>query len=217
MKIHAKQTPPEWQESPLFYAGCFPEEVEVFGNNSFNRHTSDTFDNLPRILDDIAEEYDYLQRGLKQFTDFQTILEAFTGRDNYTRAQRKQWADILKRWTETDDENGVFCDSLRLITGKEYKTAIIRGSVQSEWQYIIYPAEYSREWLDGFEREYFNTGTEWEVSEDPDDRDDTFIIYCVTDDPRAEIAKTCNTTPDNVILFEFDGWNRAPKYKEVKQ
>lgn len=214
MKITAYQIPPEYQVSPLIQFDEIPEGVELLGNRNYTERTSDLFRNLPRIIEDIADELEYLREGRKPHEDFALILEAYTGRADYTRAERKQWIDVVKRWEETDEETGVFLDALRLITRKEYKSAVLRGSCQGDWQRIIYPAEYSAEWLRAFEVEYFDLGTEWKVQEGDDDPG--FTMYCTTDDPRAEIAETVNATPGDVILYEFDGWIRTPKYKAVE-
>lgn len=214
MKIHAYQRPPEYQESPLFWDDSSFEGLELYGNRQYIERTSDQFRNIPGMLDDISEELDDLQRGQKHYTDFSTILEAYTGRDNYTRSDRKKWVEIVKRWTETDEETRVFLDVLQLLNGKKYAFSILRGCCQSDWQYIIYPAEYGKEWLNAFETEYFNLGTEWIVKEDDDSK---FSIYCTTDNPRAEIADATGADPGNVVLFEFDGWDRTPRYREVKQ
>lgn len=212
MKIHAYQRPPEYQESPLFWDDSSFEGVELYGNRRFTERTSDLFHNIPLILDDIAEELRYLQEGRKLYTDFSTILEALTGRDDYTRPERKKWVEIVKRWTETDEESKVFLDALDLITGKEHAQATLRGCCQGDWQYIIYPAEYGENWLRSFEIQYFNLGTEWTVKEDDENE---FSIYCTTDDPRAEIAEATGATPGDIILYEFDGWTHTPRYREA--
>ena len=213
MKIQAYQCPPEYQESPLFGNETAFDCVELYGNTRLNERTSDQFRNIPGMLDEIAEELFYLMQGQKQYTDFATILEAYTGRADYTRADRKKWVDILRRWTETDEEITVFLDVLRLLNGKEYAHSTLWGSCQGDWQNIIYPAEYGAEWLRAFEVEYFNLGTEWTVKEDDETE---FSIYCTTDDPRAEIADATGADPNDVILYSFDGWERTPKYKDVR-
>lgn len=212
MKIKAYQIPPERQCSPLIQYDEIPEEIEIFGNICYQERTSDTWRNIPALLDDIADEFYDLQRGEKPYTDFATILEAYTGRDSYTRAERKKWVEILHRWTDTDEETTVFIDVLQLIRNRKYTRATLRGCAQGEWQEILYPAEYGAEWLKSFETEYFNLGTEWIVHED----DEQFSIYCTTDNPRAEIAEATNATSGDVILYEFDGWTRTPKYREVQ-
>jgi hypothetical protein len=218
MKIYAKQTPPEYTDSPLNRHDDIEENIFIFGNDRFMSHTSEFFDSIPRMLETIADELEYLQRGKSSYNSFIEILNDYApprGRDEYTRSERKrEWIDIIKRWTETDEENTVFCDVLELVTRQAFNCSTIRGSVQGEWQYIIYPREYSREWLRAFEAEYFNTGTEWSIKEG--DGGDEYFVYCTTYDPRAEIAQITNTTPENVILYEFDGWEKTPKYKEAR-
>lgn len=216
MKIYAKQVPPEWQNSPLYTEEDFPEDVEIFGNHRLYSHVSQQFNNIPSLLDDLTDEIDYLQAGKNHFRDLQTILEAYTGRDNYTRQERKKWLDIVKRWTDTDEEITVFCDVLDLLRGKPHKIATIRGCCQSEWQRIIYPAEYGREWLEEFEAEYFNTGTEWQIYENGLDGD-YYTAYDTKNSPREFIAEITGSQPENIVLFEFDGWERTPKYKAVAE
>lgn len=39
-----------------------------------------------------------------------------------------------------------------------------------------------------------------------------YSLYCY-DDPRREIALTAGAAPENVVLWEFDGWTQTPRYK----
>lgn len=215
MKIIAKQIAPEYQNSPLIQFDEFPENVFVFGNSHYNEHATDVFRNIPYLLDELSEELEYLRKGYKPHSDLSVILEAFTGKHDYTRAERLQWVEILDKWINTDDENALFCDVLKLLTGDDYTSATIKGCCQGDWQHVIYPAEYGREWLKSFEIEYFNLGSEWMIGEDDDAPD--YAIYCTTDNPRQEIADVTGAKPDDVILYAFDGWTRVPKYKEVQQ
>lgn len=107
--------------------------------------------------------------------------------------------------------------ALHLMTGKRYEKCTIRGFCQGEWQDVYFPlADYNRNDIDILEIEYFNLGSEWNITteEDPDG----YYKYCYkygADAIRAEIASAEGTTPENVVLLEFDGWSRAPKYREV--
>lgn len=216
MKIIAKQVPPEWQESPLNRFDEFPEDVFVFGNRHYLDHTTDFFNNIPRTLEDIADELEYLREGKNHFGDFSVILEAYTGKHDYTRNERLKWIELIEKWESSDEEGTIFADVLALLLGKPFNFGTIRGCSQGDWQYIIYPAEYGREWLESFEAEYFNTGAEWDVYEEGDE-DDHYSVYCTSYDPRREIASIANTTPDKVILYAFDGWDLSPRYKEVRE
>lgn len=213
--IIAKQVPPEWQESPLNRFDEFPEDVYVFGNRHYIDHTTEILNNIPRLLEDLADELKTLKRGGYWATDFAQILRDNLQGAEFTRADRLKWIELIEKWESTDEETTIFADVLGLLLGKPFEFGTIRGCSQSEWQHVIYPAKYGRDWLDSFEAEYFNTGTEWDVYEEGDE-DDSYSIYCTSYDPRREIASIANTTPDNVILYAFDGWELTPKYKEVQ-
>ncbi len=213
MKIYAKQTPPEWQQSPLYCDEDFPENVEVFGNNRLTAHTSQQFNNIPSLLEDLADEIDDLRAGRKRYTDLGVILEAYTGKHDYTRQERKKWLEVIKRWTETDEEATVFRDVLALLRGKPHKLVTLRGSCQGDWQYCIYPAdEYGAEWVNSFEAEYFNTGTEWSIYENGLDGE-CYGAYDTKNSPREFIAEITGADPADIILLEFDGWTHTPKYR----
>lgn len=217
MKIYAKQVPPEYQESPLFYDELWPENVFVFGNKWLTDHAG-RLEDIKRALEDISDVcngYGYTNN----------LLDVIPGRDDgreYTRPERLQLVRLVKNYTEysnnSDDENGILCDVLELITGRRYDYTTIRGCCQGDWQEIIYPAEYGREWLSDFETEYFNTGAEWRISENDPESDDNYYMYTHAwsdDDIRAEIAAAAGVDPSDVILYTFTGWSETPEYMEV--
>ena len=108
--------------------------------------------------------------------------------------------------------------ALQLTTGKKYAVKILRGNSQSDWIECYYPAdEYTNKELDILESEYFNLGTEWiihdgDTAPNGPDEIEGYSLYCY-DDPRREIALCADTTPENVVLWEFDGWTHTPRYK----
>lgn len=115
---------------------------------------------------------------------------------------------------DNGDEKPLLCEGLELLTGRKYRYRTIHGCSQGDWQEIIYPAEYGRNWFDAFETEYFNTGTEWTV--DPDG--DCFSVYVISwsdDGIRREIADACGCNADDVVLLRFIGWRKTPEYEEV--
>lgn len=219
MKIYAKQVPPEYQESPLIHFDEIPENVFVFGNKDYQHRAEKLFkliDAANEALDawdDFSLKKPYYNSWKEALND---LLPPDEKRGEYTREERKKIIPALLiklDRSNTSEENALYCELLQLITGDKFDHAVIRGCSQGDWQNIIYPAEYGREWVKTFETEYFNLGSEWEVKEDEDDPG--YYIYCTTDDPRREIADMANTSPDNVILYAFDGWTRTPKYREV--
>lgn len=211
MKIYAKQIPPEFQESPLFHGDEFwPENVYVFGNRHFNSH-SGRLEDIKRALEDI---YDVCQ-GWSHYSNLADVMPARDDGREYTRAERLTFARLAKNYFEyrnsSSDENEILRDVLELITGQKYKNTTIRGCCQGDWQDIIYPAEYGRDWLECFETEYFNTGAEWIIDED-------WSVYThvwSSDGIREEIANAAGVDPADVVLLEFTGWSRSPEYREV--
>ena len=51
MKVYAKQIAPEYQESPLFIDGCFPNNIAVCGNRDFNTHKPEIFEKVQTVLE----------------------------------------------------------------------------------------------------------------------------------------------------------------------
>ena len=113
------------------------------------------------------------------------------------------------------DEEKRILRALHLVTGKRFKTRIIRGCSQSDWQQIYYPVDmYDNATLDILETDYFNTGTEWII--DPDG--DAFSVYCYGWNPdqiRGEIADATGCNAQDVILYEFSGYTKTAQYQEV--
>ena len=227
-KLYARQVPPEHQESPLFLFGEWPENVYVFGNHHFNAHDEE-LQKIRNGLQEAAGEFDSLQLGHGWYENWMDILEDYLppreSRGPYTREERKIWIDLCDQYCEarSADENDILCDALELITGQKWENGVLRGCSQGDWQEIIYPAEYGRKWLDHFETEYFNTGTEWiihEEEEKPENPEDISgcSVYCYGWNPdmiRAELAEHSGITPEHITLYSFGGWSRAAEYEEV--
>ena len=215
MKIYAKQVPPEYQESPLFMEE-WPENVFVFGNRHFQDHAG-RLEDIRRGLEDISD----VCNGYGCTNNLHAAIWYEMPRDSgapYTRAERLELVKLAKNYTEysnsSSDENEIFCAVLELITGQKYEYATIRGCCQGDWQEIIYPAAYGREWLQCFEMEYFNTGTEWSVNVDGCNVS-VYTYSWKDDETRAEIAAAVGVDPGDVILYSFTGWSRTPEYMEV--
>lgn len=224
MTIYAKQVPAEYQESPL-YMGEWPENVFVFGNKDYNEH-AEKIREIENALENIADGIENARSGCgwSKGINAAALIWYEMPRDNgraYTRAERLKIIDLAFTYTYTRDfsiARAAVCDALQLITGREYDAAQIRGCCQGEWNNIIYPAEYGREWLNNFEIEYFNMGAEWRINEDSPDSDDNYYIYTHAwndDGIRAEIADAAGVDPADVVLYVFDGYEHTPKYKEV--
>ena len=228
MKIYARQVAPEYQESPLFYEGSWPEKVYVFGNRRYNQH-DEYLQTVRNGLAEAADALDALHIGHGWYDSWIDVLEdlltPWENRGEYTRAERLIWIDLCVQYCEARDadENDILCDALELISGEKWANGTIRGCCQGDWQEIIYPAEYGREWLRDFETEYFNTGTEWIIHDEdfiPEDPSEIsgYSVYCLgwnNDSIRAEIAEYSGARAEDVILYAFGGWKRSAAYEEV--
>lgn len=223
MKIYAKQVPPEYQETP-FYMDEQPENVYIFGNRHFRGLNADTIENIENNMYDAADELKRLMRGefapgeyslIEILNDF---LQAENGRE-YSRADRLKWRALLLAFdAEAITLDDALTAALELMSGKEYKFSQICGCCQGDWNNIIYPAEYGREWLNNFEVEYFNTGAEWRIAEGDPDGDDGYYFYSHAwsdDGIRAEIATAAGVDPSDVVLYAFDTWSQTGVYREV--
>lgn len=224
MKIYAKQIPPEYQNSPLYFCDEWPENVYIFGNKHYRDHGAEYIENIKNSMYDAADELKQLMRGRRGYYDtFAEIITDIlpapkTGRE-YSRAERLQWRALLLYFDAgaiTDDD--AITAALELITGDEYDAATIRGCCQGDWNYIIYPTKYGREWMENFEIEYFNTGAEWRINEGTPDGDDEYYFYSHAwnnDGIRAEIAAAAGADPADVVLYVFDHYEKTPVFMEA--
>ena len=223
MKIYAKQVAPEYQESPL-YMEEWPKNVYVFENRYYKDHGGEFIENLKNSMYDAADELKRLLRGefapgeysLKEILN--DFLQAENGRE-YSRADRLTWRELLLSFDYYSDiDDDAITAALELITGDEYDAAQICGCCQGDWNNVIYPAKYGREWLDNFEIEYFDMGDEWRICVGSPDSDDEYYFYThewSDDGKRAEIADAAGVDPADVVLYVFDGYTRTPEYKVV--
>ena len=229
MKIYAKQVPPEYQESPLFQFD-WPENVHVYGNRYYNEHGK---------YSELCKEIEYMSEWLQDARDgcayasnhsFKWALYWHVQPDakrEYNRAERLRWLDIIERYEMGSDfsdyETRAVCDALELVTGIKYEADTISGCCQGDWQEIIYPAEYGRDWLKYFEAEYFNTGSEWIVHDentDPTGPEDIngFSVYChgwKTEDIKLEIAEAYGAPDAEVILYQHTGYTKTSNWEAV--
>ena len=206
-KITAYQIAPELQESPLYYSDA-PEHVYIFGNNRMNGINTDEIYDIYNALETLADDLDFAPEDA-------CFVKKADGSE-YTPEEWEELAKIAREYAGIipgDGKSGRECarDALALVYGKPFTLCTIRGYCQSDWQYLIFPDEYGKEYRDEIETEYFNTGEEWKIDGDGDE----YTIY-THNDARQEIADAVGCNPSDVILYAFDGYTQTPKYKEVR-
>ncbi len=228
--IYAKQVAPEYQESPLMIFDEWPNDLAVCGNRDYMEHCPEVFERVYNVLytGELAEILEN-RNGWKDW--YKNITEAIT---EYLPPEKAKYSTkdigVLKKLVlqyaecSSREEDSILCAVLSVVTGEKWDCQIIRGCSQSDWNYIYYSVEHwSREAINAFEMEYFNTGSEWIVhAEDstPEEPEDIsgYSIYCYSwnDEGIAkEIANSAGGKPEDVILWAFDGYTKAPAYRKV--
>lgn len=231
MKIYAKQIAPEYQESPLFFDECFPDNIAVCGNRDYKERCPELFKIVKAILND-GELGDVLVN-LKDSELYKNATEAITDyfppdKEKYSTKDIHELKRLIVEYSKCprSAEDSILCAVLSIVTGKEWDYQQISGCCQSDWNYIYYPVnERDKEAIAAFEAEYFNTGSEWIVDDgefDPENDSPLNIngcsTYCIAwsnEGIKQEIANAFGGSSEDVVLFAFEGWSRTPRYMEV--
>ena len=222
MKIYARQINPAYQESPLFLGDeFFPEDIAVCGNREYIEHCPEVFNRVYSVLS--AGELAELLEDNKSWKNwYKNITGAITDflppeKEKYSTKDIGALKRLVLQYAQCSsrEENSILCAVLSIVTGRKWDYRMISGCVQSEWNYIYYPAdEWSKAALEAFEAAYFNTGSEWIVDEgdfNPDEDNPEEIsgysIYCTSwndEGIKQEIADSSGMDIDDVILFPFE-------------
>lgn len=226
--IYARQINPEYQESPLFWGDeSLPDDIAVFGNKNYHVHMPEVFERVKEVFDngELVEAIEDIQGKSGFYYDFFKNITAAINDMLYPEKSKYSTRDIHKikeilldeyKYTSNNYNNSL-CDLMGVVTGKEWDWDTIRGCCQGECQDVFYPVDnWSRESIEAFETEYFNTGSEWIVSDEDIDGDiipediDGYSIYCYSwndEDIKAEIASAAGCAVDNVKLFKYNGYD----------
>jgi hypothetical protein len=222
-KVYARQISPEYQESPLMWADEYPDNVILDGNRQYKSHTTTAYDNIKNGFEEMTGYIDYCGENGTYRNVTECIFDFLPceHKTKYSTKDIHEWKKLIEEYNKYDEiTDDIICTALKLITGKEYDTTTIRGCCQGDWQDIYFPVEYGKEFVKVFETEYFNTGSEWIIHDEetePQTPEDITggAMYCYSYDPRKEIAEYMEVEQTDVILYEFDGYNRIEKYKLV--
>ena len=164
MKIYAKQVAPEWQESPLFIEGCFPDNITVCGNRYYNEHLPKVFEKVQTVLKqgELAEVLEYPKEWADWYKNATEAINDYlppeNGKKYSTNAIHALRCLVLDySCCACSCENEILCKVLSIVDGRAWDWQIIRGSCQSDWQEVFFPVdEWSKEALADFETQYFN-------------------------------------------------------------
>ena len=232
MKTYARQIAPEYQTSPFYWTDRTPDGIIFDGNRDYNRRTTPLYERIIDSYEELAREIESINArdGYAAYTSATEAINAYFPPLEY-RNKPYSTRDIhaireaLSLYGTREYYNGRYVTAmLSAITGEEWTNATIRGNCQGDWQNIIYNrALWTSDDIATLEIEYFNTGSEWIIHDEnaaPDTPEDIsgYSVYCYgwnDEQIRAEIASAAGVNPDDVILFEFSGYTKIAKYKEV--
>lgn len=226
--VYARQINPEWQESPLFIGvdEFWPEGLTICGNRDYRERWDENFKRVYDALEngELADALDDFERyGGSEWYKSRTaaIMDLLwpAHKERYSTKEIRDLCNLIPEYgygrRNGRDDDDVLCDVAAVVLGKRYGKRTIRGCCQRDWNYVFYPAdEWSREELDNFETEYFNTGTEWMVQDDgedePEDPEDIcgYTVYCHDwheEGIRREIADAAGCKPEDVVLYHVTG------------
>lgn len=224
--IYARQIAPEWQESPIFLNGMFPENIVVTGNRDYISRTTAEYDRVLDTLESYAEvlesprEYGYKCATEAAIDLLQPVKGKFsTGNIHALKGYFSRYGT-----GSSMDDKEIIARVLSLVTGQPWQWSIIRGCCQSDWQEVFYPVnEWGREALAAFEVEYFNTGSEWIIHDEenaPEGPEDIsgyscYIVASTEEGIRKELAEMAGCVPSDLVMWAFEGFTRIPEYKAV--
>lgn len=233
MTVYARQIAPEYQESPIYFPECFPDNITVCGNREFNEHKTELFErvydgikdgDLLRLIEE-AENSDELDYEPNYNSAAEAIsMELPKENGEYSEQEINDIHYWIEQYENGRNEQIALCNILSIVSGEEYDYRTITGCCQGDWNYIYYPVkEWSDEALRAFETEYFNEGTEWIIHDEesePETAEDIsgYSIYCVSynvDGIRKEISEYTGEPIENIKLYQHDGYYKVSKYKEV--
>ena len=229
MKVYARQLNPEYQESPLFFDSCWPEDITVAGNRDYKEHWNADFQRVYNALEngELADALDDFERyGGSEFYKNRTaaIMDFLwpVSRERYSTKQIKDLCILIPQYGFSSrrggDDDDILCAVASIVLGKRYSHTTITGCCQREWNDVFYPAdEWNREALENFETEYFNTGSEWMVHDEdgePSDPEDIsgWTVYCHDwheEGIRKEIADAAGCKPEDVVMYRISKTRRV--------
>ena len=208
-KIYAKQVPPEYAMCDFgFY---FDESVERFaisGNNHLKGYFDDEVKKAKKLCDDM--EYDYLPDYILK-NDGKAMSEAQLNELNEIAHKDASWSEI---------EEEFVLKYLELFYGEEYETYTIRGCCQGDWNILYAPKSMTEEERSFIEALYFNTGTEVIIHDEDNEPKDAseingYSVYFAEEidfQLKQKIAEETGVSPEDVVLYLFDGYEKIEKY-----
>ena len=234
MKYKALQIAPEYQDSGWDWFTDDDGRLWSVVANERGRYCLDSATPHFKRAFDIVDNYDrsYYESHMNEWLNY--IIEPFydiDGKNVCTLCGLTQpkWQDArqaVKRAIrdychDCDIHRGneieAVADILSAVTGIKFYVRDIRGCCQGDYAQLIIPeAEATESCIEEIKARYFNLGEEWKIEGDDDeDLYPTAYTYGYKDEDKLkQIREQCDIADDDEIeLWEFDGWEKTPKYK----
>lgn len=217
----AKQVNPEFQGDDLFYRwtgkggrnyvgindDVIAENIIIDGNDDFLSFTNKAYDAIKKL--DLYEFDNINCYWAGCYGDFLNFYVPKTNGKKYSNKEIHAWKEMLNKG-DVD-----VCLALKLITGKNWYEISLRGCSQNEWQEGYATYELSDKDIEYVEMCYFNTGSEYivyESKEDFNNEENGCSYYVSSYNSKHELEDRLQA---KVKVFEFDGYIKTPKYKEI--
>ena len=232
MKIYAKRVSPEYQESPIFIDGCFPDNIAVCGNRDFKERTTEIFDHVKNVLveGELAEILEYPDEWKQWYKNVtEAILDYLppTNKAGYTTKEIHALRNLIIDFSccVCSREDEIICSVLSIVDGRKWDYNQFTDTVKVTGIISIIP------WMNGAKtllnslKQNILTWAQNGLLQMNLTLKKTHLtiftdssIYCHScniDDIRKEIAEAEGVKPEEVVLYAFTGYEKIPKYREV--
>lgn len=224
IKVKARQIAPEYQEAPGYWRD--DEYIAITGNSNFYGKTFPAFDTWMQNAERLAEEYGAIIDGGYTDADITSAIADYLDMAEQSAAEHlTEWKELLDALIDPrgwcwDDEDAI-CAALELMTGTPYEFKMIRGSSQRDYNGLYCPKSYAAKDIEVITVDYFNMGTDWEITMPDGDRfcwydpefahdlADTAAHICVM------LAGCYGDAAYEIDMDVFNGWTRQAVYETV--
>ena len=235
-KLVLRQVPPEYQGEWLLEDLKAMEGFIIHGNrefisidvlNTYGLTDGGDMIGLENLIEDFDNAMNYNEETFED--DWRDILKYYVRTELDDEKMLAIKEAILEYFDmEWSDDNLIetLIKIIKIIDGRKLETIEIHGCCQREWQDVLYDPELvGPQLIEGY---YFNTGTEWEIGhvEYEDDEEVDFetveldfgfhyTLEWSDDRIRKEFADCYHIDEEDIIMLEFDGYIKVPRYKIV--
>lgn len=206
--IIAKQIPTEKQSNPTMlddYEGTYLENMNVKYDGRWEHESSDL-----KKLRNILKGYEYMEE-----LDEDDYVEIQHDLSPYIEFPVEVIKLDVDRYFNgnNDDKLAAIADMLSIMTRKRYEVKEIHGSVQGEYAWLVY-SDFDDTDIKEFEIEYFNLGTEWDLTDEEGNGIASVYAHSTDiDEIREELAYCVDVAPSDVAMEVFIGYRRIPVYE----